>query len=189
MTCFSDSPLAMWSGRSSVLMAHSKQSTSNSPGIMASNDSEGKAWFHYWINTIVFTTLDFPRTSGVQKLMMPYPAWLRRQDELTVEKVFRHLPAAELQCTNESGRQLAVLGVCKKSEWNMSQFLEGLWLEGWCDWPRLKILEKEKERYSCLMKVSVEQRLPGGHGSHVICLYFASCVESPFKFTFHMKVE
>lgn len=38
----------------------------------------------YWINTTVFTTLDFPQTSGIQKLMMSYPAQFRRQDELTI---------------------------------------------------------------------------------------------------------
>lgn len=34
--------------------------------------------------TTVFMTLDFPQTSGIQKLMMPYPAEFRRQHEFTV---------------------------------------------------------------------------------------------------------
>lgn len=201
MTCFSDSPFAMLSGHNCVLMVHSKQSTSNSPGIIVSNYSEGGAWFHLWINTIVYTTLDFPQTFGVQKLMMTYPAWLKRQDDLIVQEakgnsfvlVVQFLPLiCYLNCKVQikmEGNLLCLVFVRRVNE-TFHSSLKG------CDWrddvsdPWLKILEKERERHHCLVKVSVEQRLPGGLWiSCQLSLFCILCIVSIWVHFSHMKVE
>lgn len=140
---------------------------------------------------------------GVQKLKMPYPAWLRRQDEMT------------RPCKRPRGNSFVLvvhflLIIYLLLNCNVQIKVEGSWLclvfvrrvnetfrsslRG-CDWrgdvSGLKILERERGKDELLLwKSRLKKDYLEGHGSHVSCLYFASCVvESPLSFTFHMKVE